>query len=85
MFPFYFNISSFSVLNSSSWTLRDWDEESGENTYYKPTIINLSENGMTIKNNGGDTQPVESTKKCGDNIYEPVSTNLFRIYCLHCS
>lgn len=60
-------------MNSPNWNLREWDEEPAESTYYKPTIINLSENGMTIRNNGSDCQSGENKKNKPDDIYEPVS------------
>lgn len=40
--------------------MEDWDEEPQENKLFKPTIINLTENGTTIKNNGKECQNTNS-------------------------
>lgn len=40
-------------LKSKKWEKIEWDSEE-KTTYFKPTIINLSENGTTISNNGTD-------------------------------
>ena len=41
-----------SHLKSKTWEKIDWDEERDDRSYhFKPTIINLSENGTTIKDN----------------------------------
>ncbi|CAG9832319.1 unnamed protein product [Diabrotica balteata] len=37
---------------TNSWNLPDWEEEPTEKSVYKPTIINVTESGTTIKNNG---------------------------------
>lgn len=59
-------------MNSQNWNLREWDEEPAESNYYKPTIINLTENGSTIKNNGNACQTAENKVNKLDDIYEPV-------------
>ncbi|XP_008192662.2 harmonin isoform X1 [Tribolium castaneum] len=44
-------------LKSKKWEKIGWDDgESEEKQYFKPTIINLSENGTTIKNNGTEEE-----------------------------
>lgn len=37
---------------NKDWNLPDWEEEREDQNIYKPTIINLSDNGTTIENNG---------------------------------
>lgn len=61
------------VTNSKNWNLSEWEEEPTENTYYKPTIINLSENGTTIKNNGTEAQTLDTHPNNIDDVFEPVS------------
>lgn len=43
-------------LKSKKWEKIEWDdvETAEEKPYFKPTIINLSENGTTISNNGAE-------------------------------
>lgn len=55
-----FNI--FLVANSNKWRSIEWDEPDNKQLF-KPTIINLSENGTTIKNNG-----TEEALDCGENF-----------------
>lgn len=52
-------------LKSQKWEKIGWDDEQEEKQYFKPTIINLSENGTTIKNNGTEEecQSIENSSK----------------------
>ncbi|XP_068906640.1 harmonin isoform X3 [Tenebrio molitor] len=44
-------------LKSKKWEKIGWDDGDGDDKqYFKPTIINLSENGTTIKNNGTEEE-----------------------------
>lgn len=47
-------LSQLDRLKSSKWEKIDWDDNENEEKRYqfKPTIINLSENGTTISHNG---------------------------------
>lgn len=46
-----------SHLKSKTWENIDWDEERDDKSYhFKPTIINLSETGTTIKNNNSQRE-----------------------------
>nr|XP_023011707.1 harmonin isoform X1 [Leptinotarsa decemlineata]XP_023011708.1 harmonin isoform X1 [Leptinotarsa decemlineata] len=49
------------------WNLSEWDEEPQEKNVFKPTIINLSENGTTIKNNGTECQTIAHDTENEDN------------------
>ncbi|XP_019876324.2 harmonin isoform X2 [Aethina tumida] len=51
------------MSNSTKWDAIEWDEiHQEEKPLFKPTIINLSENGTTIKNNGSEEEFYESTR-----------------------
>lgn len=45
---------SVTVSNCKKWNTLEWEEDTEEKPFFKPTIINLSETGTTIKNNGAD-------------------------------
>ncbi|CAH1174015.1 unnamed protein product [Phaedon cochleariae] len=45
---------------STKWSLSEWDEEPIEKSVFKPTIINLSENGTTIRINGYECQTIRN-------------------------
>lgn len=46
-------LSNLDRFKSKKWEKIEWDDtELEDKPYFKPTIINLSENGTTIKNNG---------------------------------
>ncbi|KAG5870907.1 hypothetical protein JTB14_035671 [Gonioctena quinquepunctata] len=49
----------------ADWNSSEWDEEPQEKNLFKPTIINLSANGTTIKNNGNECQTITN-----DNMNE---------------
>lgn len=58
-------LSQLDRLKSSKWEKIEWDDiDNDEKRYqFKPTIINLSENGTTITNNGSDEcQNVDNNK-----------------------
>lgn len=47
-------LSNLDRFNSKKWEKIEWDDSDllDDKPYFKPTIINLSESGTTIKNNG---------------------------------
>lgn len=66
-------------LKSKKWEKIEWDESEEKPAYYKPTIINLSENGTTISNNGTDEcQKIEATM----NTLNRSKTNKLADICL---
>lgn len=66
-------------LKSKKWEKIEWDESEEKPAYYKPTIINLSENGTTISNNGSDEcQKIEATM----NTLNRTKTNKLADICL---
>ncbi|XP_018570293.1 harmonin isoform X3 [Anoplophora glabripennis] len=42
------------ISSCKKWNTMEWEEDAEEKPFFKPTIINLSESGTTIKNNGAD-------------------------------
>ncbi|CAH0561329.1 unnamed protein product [Brassicogethes aeneus] len=64
------------MSGGSKWDAIEWDEiQQEEKPFFKPTIINLSENGTTIKNNGDEEEFYETrnfdNQKMSDNIPAP--------------
>lgn len=52
------------LMKSKKWEKIGWDEDIEEKTYFKPTIINLSANGTTIKNNGSEEECQKIAELC---------------------
>ncbi|KAJ8939761.1 hypothetical protein NQ318_004175, partial [Aromia moschata] len=50
------------ISNCKKWNTIEWEEETEEKPYFKPTIINVSESGTTIKNNGTECPTFENNK-----------------------
>lgn len=64
-------LSNLDRFKSKKWEKIEWDDtEMEEKPYFKPTIINLSENGTTIKNNGTD-----DCEKYGDYSCDKTDNN----------
>lgn len=67
-------LSNLDRFKSKKWEKIEWDDTDMEEKpyHFKPTIINLSENGTTIKNNGTedcqkfDNEPCEKSNKIAD-------------------
>lgn len=55
-------------LKSKKWEKIEWDDvdTAEEKPYFKPTIINLSENGTTISNNGNEECQSNKSSKIAD-------------------
>ncbi|XP_076274051.1 uncharacterized protein LOC143204978 isoform X1 [Rhynchophorus ferrugineus] len=53
------------LMNIQKWD--SWEEEPEEKPLFKPTIINLSENGSTIHNNGSEEALVEEYARYSPN------------------
>lgn len=55
-------------LRSKKWDKMEWDDVDAaeEKPYFKPTIINLSESGTTISNNGADEGQNRAGSKVAD-------------------